>query len=360
MNTKSIAAIALGVILTFSFVGMLAPMNVFAQDEEENEVEEEDEQNNNNSRRDTAPNNSDRAEERANENSAVARDDDEEEEEEVPDSGTEGEVSLLGGISNDDFRAVWLTTRTSAVQETWSNSALDSGDLIVYHFGNNPLAGPNTGNNQLQDLADVTSVPDHRKGLEFFSLELMEEWADEAAALDFGFLSYDLENGESPSAEVADPLGSIEAAKAITDAAGLELMVAPSNAISTNHADDIALILEDGDRYHLQSQPRQDDDTDCTDMIEWINARITEIEGANPALTGEITAQTTITGNPASGKTPEQTSKDCIDAAITTQGTVINGHADGVTIFWGGSDVNSGFTSGDYIDAVAYYETNYS
>lgn len=254
--------------------------------------------------------------------------------------------------TNDDSRVVWLTTRSSSAQETFSNNNLDSGDLIVYHFGLNraPTA------QELTDLNDVTSVPDNRKGLEFFSLAEIQNYADDVASQGFGFISYDLENGNSPSTEVSNPVTSIQTAKQYADAAGINLMVAPSNAISTNNADDIAAILDNGDRYHLQSQPRQDDDADCTDMIEWINARITEIEGANSDLAGEITAQVTLTGNAASGKTAYETAEDCIDAAITTQGTVINGHADGVTIFWGGAS----WDDGSYEDLVQYFETNYS
>lgn len=253
-------------------------------------------------------------------------------------------IAPISASALDDNRMVWLTTRTSAAQETMSNNDLDSGDMIVYHFGLN--ADPTTA--QLTDLNDVTSVPDNRKGLEFFSLAELEEHAPTVAAQGFGFISYDLES-VSPDAEEADPVGSVIAAKEIADNNGIDLMVAPSHAITTTYSDDIAPYV---DRYHLQSQPKQDDDTTCDIMLNWINQEITDIEGANSALAGEITAQVTITGNAASGKTAYETAEDCIDRSIVTG----DGHADGVTIFWNAAT----FDDGSYETLLQYFETNYS
>jgi hypothetical protein len=244
--------------------------------------------------------------------------------------------------TGNDTRMVWLTTRSSSAQETFANANLDSGDLIVYHFG----AGRDPTSSELQDLNDVTSVPDGRKGLEFFSLAEIQEHAPTVAAQGFGFISYDLESGASPSAEVSDPIGSFQAAKAAADAAGIDLMAAPSHAISTNNADDIADLV---DRYHLQSQPKQDDDTTCAIMDSWVDARVADIEGANSELAGEITYQVTLTGNAASGKTAYETAEDCIDR-------VSPGSEDGVTIFWNGAT----WDSGQFEQLTDYFEANYS
>jgi hypothetical protein len=71
-----------------------------------------------------------------------------------------------------------------------------------------------------------------------------------------------------------------------------------------------------------------------------------------PLLAGEITAQVTITGNAATGKTAYETAQDCIDNGIVSG----DGHADGLTIFWN----TATFDDGSYEDLLQYYETNYS
>lgn len=251
-------------------------------------------------------------------------------------------LSTVAPVFASDNMPTWLTTRTSGAQKTFTNSNYDSSDILIYHFG----SGVTPTATQLNDFDAVTSIPDNRKYLEAFSLSDLSSYASIADTRGFAGVSYDLES-ISPAAEVADPVGSYIAARAIADTYGLELIAVPSNSIDNTYADDIAPYV---DRYHLQSQPLQDSDTTCNTMITWMDARIADIEGANSNLVGKITGQVTLTGNAASGKTVYQTAEDCIDNAMA------NSNIDGMTIWWGGTT----WDNGDYSTLTQYFETNYS
>ncbi|HEX6281985.1 MAG TPA: PKD domain-containing protein [Nitrososphaera sp.] len=253
-----------------------------------------------------------------------------------PPAGEEG-----GGA---DFRAIFLTYVNTDAQRNLYNQELDSSDLIVMHLGLNQ-APPTSA---LDDLDAITSVPDSRKGLEFFSLPEIKKYAPLVAQRGWGFISYDLE-GISPDSEKADPVAAVEEAKQYADAAGIDLMVAPSQAIVRSHA---AAIAPHVDRFHMQSQAHQDNDSTCTSMQNWINARIASIEGAKPSLADEITAQLTLTRNAAPGKTIYQTAKDCIDKPLTEG----DGKADGLSIWFGSTQ----FTDGTYSQLLKYFEGRYS
>ena len=43
-------------------------------------------------------------------------------------------TSLLAAFA-DDTRMIFTTTRSSAVQRDFANQVLDSGDIVVYHYG---------------------------------------------------------------------------------------------------------------------------------------------------------------------------------------------------------------------------------
>ena len=106
------------------------------------------------------------------------------------------------------------------------------------------------------------------------------------------------------------------------------------------------------DRFHMQSQAHQDNDSTCTYMRNWINARIASIEGAKPSLANEITAQVTLTDHAAKGKTIYQTIEDCMDKPLTEG----NGKADGLSIWFG----NPQFKDGTYGQLLKYFEGKYS
>ncbi len=57
-------------------------------------------------------------------------------------------------------------------------------------------------------MDQITSVPDARKGLEFFSLTEIKKYASLVAQRGWGFISYDLE-GISPDAEEANPVKAV-------------------------------------------------------------------------------------------------------------------------------------------------------
>jgi hypothetical protein len=242
------------------------------------------------------------------------------------------------------FRAIFLTYIDGAAQRNLYNQELDSRDLMVMHLGLNqaPLTSA------LDNLDAITSVPDTRKGLEFFSLPEIKKYAPLVAQRGWGFISYDLE-GVSPDSEEADPVKAVKQAKVYAAAAGIRLMVAPSQKIVSSYGARIAPYV---DRFHMQSQAHQDDDSTCTNMRNWINTRIRSIETAKPSLAGEITAQLTLTNNAAPGKTIYQTVKDCIDKPLTEG----SGKADGLS-FWFGT---AQFNDGTYKQLLHYYENRYS
>ena len=250
-----------------------------------------------------------------------------------------------GGGGTASFRAMFLTYIDHNAQRDLYNRKLDSGgDLVVMHLGLNEA--PST--TDLNAMDQITSVPDARKGLEFFSLTEIKKYASLVAQRGWGFISYDLE-GISPDAEEADPVKAVRQAKSYASAAGIQLMVAPSQKIVSSHGSAFAQYV---DRFHIQSQIHQDNDSTCTFMRDWINSRIASIEKAKPSLAGEITAQITMTNYAASGKTIYQTAEDCIDRPLTEGG----GNADGMSIWFGRPQ----FDDGTYSKLLTYYENNYS
>jgi hypothetical protein len=250
-------------------------------------------------------------------------------------------------------RMVWLTTRSATAQKDLANSALQNTqqqgtingkDIIIFHLGK----GVAPTQAMVDTLKAVTKVTDVRKGFEFFSLTELDQHAGFIRDNGLGIISYDLENGASPSAEVNDPLGFFQQAKAIANREGLGLMAAPSNAISSGrYAGDIAQLV---DSYHLQSQPLQNDDSTCSTMKNWVEDRVSVLESANPNLEGRITFQVTLTRNIAPGD-PDAftTAKRCIDA-------ILPGDVDGVTIFWNGAT----WDNGKYEELLKYVEGTYS
>lgn len=254
-----------------------------------------------------------------------------------------GTISSSIAAFADDTRMIFITSRSSAVQKNLANELLDSGDLVVFHYG----AGRDPTETELTNLKEVSRVPNSEKGLEFFSLAEIQEHAQTVADNGLGFIAYDLEGGASPSAEVSNPVAAFQAAREAADEAGIDLMAVPSNAITNGqYADDIARLV---DRYHLQSQPRQDDDTSCNTMRNWVTGRLSVLENANTDLRGDITYQVTLSGNAASGKTVYQTGRDCIDRTSPTG-------IDGNSIWWNGAS----FDNGDYRRLLEYHERRYS
>ena len=106
------------------------------------------------------------------------------------------------------MRFIWRTTESQTEQRDFANKYLDRGDLIVVHYPYDD--DPTT--KQIKALKGVTTVPDSRKGFEFFSLAEIKEHAKTVKRAGFGFIAYDLED-ISPSAEVADPVKGVKTAK---------------------------------------------------------------------------------------------------------------------------------------------------
>jgi hypothetical protein len=252
-----------------------------------------------------------------------------------PEPPTTGEPSYT--------RMIWTTTRSVTAQRDLATSLLGGGDAIVFHYG----SGQDPTRAQINALKAVTKVSDGKKGMEFFSLAEIRAHAPTVKANGFGFISYDLEAGASPDREVANPLESVRRAKTIANENSIGLWVAPSNAISSGqYADDIAIRAGS---YHLQSQPKQDDDTTCQVMKDWIGGRVRLLEGEKSSLEGKISFQVTLTSKPAPGKTIYDTAKDCIDKTIP-------GDVDSVSIWWGGAQ----FDDGTYKRLLKYVEVRFS
>jgi len=254
-----------------------------------------------------------------------------------------GTMAPLLAAFADDTRQIFTTTRSSAVQRDLANQVLDRGDIIVFHYakGRDPTA------TELSNLKAVTKVPNSQKGLEFFTLAEIREHAKTVANNGLGFIAYDLEGGASPSAEANNPVLAFSQAKAAADAAGIDLIAVPSHAISSSqYADDIARLV---DGFHLQAQAKQDDDTSCNIMRNWVVGRVALLERANPALSGDITYQVTLSRNAATGETVYQTAQGCIDRTSPTG-------VDGNSIWWTGTS----FDNGEYRRLLAYHESRYS
>jgi hypothetical protein len=258
-----------------------------------------------------------------------------------PPPGEETPPPPSGG--NDFTKMVWTTMRSTAAQRDLANQILDSGDIVMFHYS----VGSDPTSTHISHLKAVTTVPDERKGFEFFTLAEIQEHAQTVADNGFGFISYDLETGISPTSETSNPTAAFRAAKQAADEAGIDLAASPNYPISNgDHLDDMAKLV---DYYHLQSQTRQDDDRTCDTMSNWISNRMRVIEGANPDLEGEISYQVTLSRGAAEGKTIFQTTRDCIQRVSPSD-------ADGNLIWWN----DASFDNGNYQSLLRFHETNYS
>ena len=222
----------------------------------------------------------------------------------------------------DNLRFIWRTIESQTEQRDFANKYLDGGDLIVVHYPHDD--DPTT--KQIKALKGVTTVPDSRKGFEFFSLGEIKEHAKTVKRAGFGFIAYDLED-ISPSAEVGDPVKGVKTAKQYASAAGVKLMVTPSERIVREYGAQFAPYV---DLLAIQSQMHQDNDSSCTYMRDWLNTTITAIERANPNLAGNITGQVTLTQYPAPGKTVFETAEDCLAAISDGE----NSKVDGMGFWW--------------------------
>jgi hypothetical protein len=245
--------------------------------------------------------------------------------------------------TGDALRFIWRTTESQTEQRNFANKYLDSRDLIVVHY---PQGGDPTSE-QINALKGVTTVPNSRKALEFFSLAEIKEHAPTVKKAGFGFIAYDLEP-ISPGADVADPVKAVKTAKQYATAAGVKLMVVPSQKIVREYGVQFAPYV---DWLAMQSQIHQDNDSTCTYMKNWINDRITAIERANSNLAGKITAQVTLTQYSAPGKTVYQTAQGCLDAVSGGKSKV-----DGMAFWWNPNEWNN-----DQVASLtSYYERKYS
>lgn len=263
-------------------------------------------------------------------------------EEESEQEEEEGEEAIATG-GNDFTNMIFTTTRSAAVQRDLAKQVLDSNDYIVFHYG----SGRDPTKTEIAALKAVDTVPNSRKGLEFFSLAEIREHAKTVRANGLGFISYDLERGASPSSEVNNPVQAFREARRAANAEGIQLVAVPSHAISSGqYADDIAKLVH---RYHLQSQPKQDDDTNCNIMKNWVVSRVSLLERANSNLAGKVSYQVTLSQGAAEGKTVFNTAKDCITNISPTS-------VDGNGIWWNGPS----WDNGQYKELLRYHESTFS
>lgn len=253
-------------------------------------------------------------------------------------------ITTTIAVYADDTRMTWRTVIDEAELQDLTNSVLDSGDLLIFNYG----SGRDPTTAELQAMDAVRTVLDSRKGLQFFSLADIREHASKIKAYGFGIVSYDLEKGYSPEAEVNNPTTAFSEARKIANQYGLMLAATPSRVIASGpHADDIAKLVH---RFHLQAQALQDNDSNCDSLRNWVADRVTFLERHNPNLQGRITYQVSLTDHAAPGKTIYQTAQDCIRR--TSSSTNVDGAAS-----WWGTDQ---FNNGQYERLLRYHESNFS
>jgi hypothetical protein len=252
-------------------------------------------------------------------------------------------TALADNGRSDDLRFIWRTTESQTEQRDFANQNLDRGDLIVIHY---PHDGDPTSA-QISALKAVTTVPNDRKGLEFFSLAEIRQHAATVRAAGLGFISYDIEP-VSPSSDLDDPVRSVRTAKQYADAVGIDLAIASSQLLTRQYGAQFAPYV---DRIFMQSQIHQDNDSNCAYMRDWINTRITEIERANSRLVGKILGQVTITQYAAEDKTVYQTAQHCLD--VVSDG---NSKVDGMGFWWNPAE----WDNGQVASLTRYYESSHS
>jgi hypothetical protein len=254
--------------------------------------------------------------------------------------------SAAASTNSDYTRMIWTTTRSSSLLKDMAiDLGLDSGDMIVFHYG--PGQVPTT--TQINNMKAVTAVSDSNKGFEFFSLSEIQNYADNVAAAGFGFISYNLEHGGSPETEADNPIDAFTDAKAAADAAGIDLHAVPERGMAIgSNADEIADLV---DALHYQVQALQGADTTC--IIARDSVRSTKVlwESANSALIDDISYQLSFARPAAAGKTVLQTINDCTTRISGTVTTI-----DGMSPWW----TAAAFDSGNLETALAHYKNTYS
>jgi hypothetical protein len=198
-------------------------------------------------------------------------------------------------------------------------------------------------------MQSITSIPNSKKGFEFFSSQQLMDNIDTAKNAGFRIMFLDLE-GDSPDDEEAAPVTTFRnldnfiddynAANGVT----MQLGAAPGYHI-TNQNSKIDGIAPEVTWYHIQGQQDQDNDGNCTAMQNFVNTRNTRLESAKPAIEDETSFQVTLTAHAASGKTAYETAFDCIT-------TVMPDDVDGVTVWYGGGNVDNG----EYEDIYTHAE----
>jgi hypothetical protein len=158
-------------------------------------------------------------------------------------------------------------------------------------------------------------------GVEFFSLAEIEKYAPTLKQKGFDYVAYDLEPGASysPQSEVDDPVGSVRKASEIAHNNDLLLQVAPSRAITTAYAKQIAPYV---DMYHIQSQALQGKPADFASYVKGISENL---KAANPDIKS-ITIQFSTNREAASGMTLQET--------MEHDWNLCSGYVGGVTVWF--------------------------
>jgi hypothetical protein len=259
----------------------------------------------------------------------------------------------------NQLRIIWRTvdcsgtTSCNALRDATNTIVGDNDnpthkDTLIFHFG----SGVDPQPYHINAMKGVTNIIDFFKGFEFFSLAELQEHIQLAADNGFKMMSYDLEAVYSPQSEVDDPVGSFQAAWNMVVAFNaqtgkqMKLMAAPSRLITEAYGDQIAPYTH---WYHIQSQALQDNDATCDVMNDYIVNQVAVLEAAKPALEDEISYQVSLTNHAAAGKTIYETAQDCIDVVTNTD-------VDGMSIWWGSDE----YDSGQFQSLYKYYEDTYS
>lgn len=107
--------------------------------------------------------------------------------------------------------------------------------------------------------AVALSLPGQAHGVEFLSLHLIRQYAQDIKNRGHDFIDYNIESGTVPPEDAADPVASIRAAAQAAHAVGLKFKVSPSYGYLEQYYREFVQAV---DSVHIQVQRFQDNPTE--------------------------------------------------------------------------------------------------
>jgi hypothetical protein len=162
-------------------------------------------------------------------------------------------------------------------------------------------------------------------GVSFKSSKAIIENAARVKNLGFEFIDFNLESGLSPRSDTNYVVEAMRKAAQAAHEEGLKFRATPSKGYTTQYGSQIASFV---DYYHIQAQSLQGDGVKA--YSDYVHRVISELKSANPDLV--INVQVSTRQDNAPGLSLLETLKRCTNAVMDV--------ADGVSIWYGGSDLN--------------------